>query len=113
MGTMFGGSMLSATDPIYMIQLLQILGEDYVVWDKATTIRFKKPANQTSFAIFEFSTEEIIQIKKNVNENNEIDLIKTLSIEGNENQVFAVVDKTIYISTKKYYVEKKKKLNRH
>ena len=42
MGTMFGGSMLSATDPIYMIQLLQILGDDYVVWDKSTNIRFKK-----------------------------------------------------------------------
>ena len=30
-GAIFGGSMFSATDPIYMIQLMQILGEDYVV----------------------------------------------------------------------------------
>jgi len=29
-GTIFGGSMLSATDPIYMIQLMNILGEDYI-----------------------------------------------------------------------------------
>ena len=42
-GSMFGGSLFSATDPIYMIQLVQILGNDYVVWDKATEIKFKKP----------------------------------------------------------------------
>jgi acyl-coenzyme A thioesterase PaaI-like protein len=112
MGTMFGGSMLSATDPIYMIQLLQILGDDYVVWDKSTNIRFKKPANKTSYAVFEFNPEEIIQIKKSVTQNNEIDLVKTLTIESEDKNVYAVVEKTIYISTKTFYKEKKKKLNR-
>ena len=33
--SIFGGSMFSAVDPIYMVQLLNILGEDYVVWDKS------------------------------------------------------------------------------
>jgi hypothetical protein len=113
MGTMFGGSMLSATDPIYMIQLLQILGDDYVVWDKATNIRFKKPANQHSYALFAFTSDEIIQIKEDVATKNEIDLLKTLTIESNSNQIFAVVEKTIYISTKSFYKAKNKKLNRH
>jgi hypothetical protein len=112
MGTMFGGSMLSATDPIYMIQLLQILGDDYVVWDKSTTIRFKKPANKHCYAIFEFTKQEIIQIKEDVAQNNEIDLVKNLHIQSSTDQVYAVVDKTIYISTKSYYKAKKKKLNR-
>lgn len=112
MGTMFGGSMLSATDPIYMIQLLQILGDDYVVWDKSTNIRFKKPANQHSYAIFEFTEQEIVQIKEDVAQNNEIDLVKNLYIQSSTNQIFAVVDKTIYISTKSHYKAKKKKLNR-
>ncbi|WP_430400348.1 DUF4442 domain-containing protein [Flavobacterium sp.] len=112
MGTMFGGSMLSATDPIYMIQLLQILGDDYVVWDKATNIRFKKPANQHCYAIFEFTEQEIIKIKEDVTKNNEIDIIKNLTIQGRNDQIFAIVDKTIYISTKSHYEAKKKKLNR-
>ena len=112
MGTMFGGSMLSATDPIYMIQLLDILGDDYVVWDKSTKIRFKRPANEHAYAIFEFSKDEVKQIKEDVAKNNEIDLVKTLQIESSNNQVFAVVEKTIYISTKPYYKAKKKKLNR-
>lgn len=112
MGTMFGGSMLSATDPIYMIQLLDILGDDYVVWDKATNIRFKKPANEHAFAVFEFSNEEIAQIRNEVAQKNEIDFVKSLQIESKNNHVFAVVEKTIYISTKDFYKAKKKKLIR-
>ena len=34
-GTIFGGSLYGAVDPVYMIQLMSILGRGYVVWDKA------------------------------------------------------------------------------
>ncbi len=40
-GSMYGGSMSSATDPIFMVQLINILGDDYVVWDKEATIKFQ------------------------------------------------------------------------
>jgi len=43
LGTMFGGSMFAATNPIYMIQLITILGDDYIVWDKSGNIQFKRP----------------------------------------------------------------------
>ena len=33
------GSLYAAVDPIYMIQLIYVLGEEYVVWDKAAEIR--------------------------------------------------------------------------
>ena len=42
-GTIFGGSLYGAVDPMYMILLIKILGPDYVVWDKAATIRFVSP----------------------------------------------------------------------
>ncbi|WP_221406657.1 DUF4442 domain-containing protein [Ekhidna lutea] len=44
-GTIFGGSLFSATDPIYMVQLIQLLGREYVVWDKSSMVKFKRPAN--------------------------------------------------------------------
>lgn len=31
------------TDPFYMPMLISNLGSDYVVWDKAAHIRFRKP----------------------------------------------------------------------
>jgi len=39
----FGGSIYGALDPIYMVQLINILGGKYVVWDKAATIKFIRP----------------------------------------------------------------------
>ncbi|MGZ5474020.1 MAG: DUF4442 domain-containing protein, partial [Thermoanaerobaculia bacterium] len=51
-GTIFGGSMYAAVDPMYMILLMHCLGRDYIVWDKAATIRFRKPGRTTIFATF-------------------------------------------------------------
>src|SRR5438445_9595789 len=42
-GTIYGGSMYGAVDPIYMIMLMSLLGRHYVVWDKAAAIRFPTP----------------------------------------------------------------------
>ena len=63
-GTIYGGSMYGAVDPLYMVMLIKILGSDYVVWDKAATIRFKRPGRETLFAEFNVTPEEIAEIKE-------------------------------------------------
>lgn len=109
-GSIFGGTLFSATDPIFMIQLMNILGTDYVVWDKAATIKFKRPAKETCYVDFVFTDDEIEIIKKDVAENKEIDLIKNIKLTNKENSiVFAEVLKTIYVADKEYYKEKRKK----
>lgn len=35
--------MFGAVDGIHMVMLIKLLGSDYVVWDKTSTIRFKQP----------------------------------------------------------------------
>lgn len=107
-GSIFGGSLFSATDPIYMIQLIQILGDDYVVWDKAATIKYKRPAKQAAYATFEFNSEEITELKRNVTKQGEIDLVKDLNITSKDGVIFAELSKTIYISTKAFYKAKLK-----
>lgn len=107
-GSIFGGSLFSATDPIYMIQLIQILGDEYVVWDKAATIKYKRPAKQAAYATFEFISEEITKLKNDVAEQGEIDLVKEVNITSKDEVVFAEVIKTIYVSSKAFYKEKLK-----
>ena len=34
-GTHFGGSLFAMTDPWFMVMMMNNLGPDYVVWDKA------------------------------------------------------------------------------
>ncbi|APG64334.1 DUF4442 domain-containing protein [Tenacibaculum todarodis] len=109
-GSIFGGSLFSATDPILMIQLMQILGDKYVVWDKSANIKFKRPAKENSYIDFNLSEDEITSIKNQVKEEKEIDLVKEILITNKEKTtVFAEVSKTIYIADKSYYKTKRKK----
>lgn len=109
-GTMFGGSMFSCTDPIAMIQLIFILGEEYVVWDKSAQIFFKRPATETVYTSFIFTEEDIQEIKQRVAENKEIDWNMTVELtDKDKSKTFAVVEKVIYVAEKSYYKEKRKK----
>lgn len=107
-GSIFGGSMLAATDPIYMIQLIQILGNTYVVWDKSVEARYKRPATSRIYGEFIFSAEEIAQIKKEVHLKKEIDITKTMSLFDAKQNIIATFKKTLYIADQHFYKEKVK-----
>jgi len=111
-GTMFGGSMFSATDPIYMVQLIQIIGTDYIVWDKSSVVKFKRPANSNAFITFEFSRDEIEDLKSKVSKEKEVDITKLVEIKNKEGKTFCEIEKVIYVAEKAFYKEKKsRKLN--
>jgi hypothetical protein len=108
-GTIYGGSLYSATDPIYMVQLINILGNDYVVWDKSSEIKYKRPTKKVAFATFEFTKQEIENIKERVRNEKEFDLIKNLQITGPNGEVFCELQKVLYVADKGFYKAKRKK----
>ena len=65
-GTLFGGSLYGAVDPLYMVMLMRLLGRDYVVWDKAATIRFRRPGRGTLHATFRIDEGELDAIREAV-----------------------------------------------
>ncbi len=99
-GTIFGGSMYGAVDPLYMVMLIKILGSDYEVWDKAATIRFKRPGRETLYAKFKISPQEISEIKDELKQNKSIERVYVIDLVNKAGKVHAVVEKTIYISSK-------------
>lgn len=99
-GTIFGGSMFAATDPILMVMLIKILGKDYVVWDKSTNIRFKRPGKETLFAKFLITPEEISEIKSQLEETKSIDKIYKIELKNKAGKVHCIVEKILYISKK-------------
>ena len=105
-GTIFGGSLFSATDPIFMVQLVQIIGSAYIVWDKSSVVKFKRPANQDVFASFAFEEEEVAEIKRQVASKGEVELVKPVQITNIEGTVFCQIDKTIYVADKQFYKNK-------
>ncbi|MCG8388517.1 MAG: DUF4442 domain-containing protein [Cytophagales bacterium] len=108
--SIFGGSMFSAVDPIPMVQLINLIGDDYVVWDKSAEIFFKRPAREDLYADFNYTFQEIEEIKDKVAKENEVEIIKTtlLKDKGNRN-TYCEVKKVLYIASKEFYKEKRKK----
>ncbi len=108
--SIFGGSMFSAVDPIPMVQLINLLGPDYVVWDKSAEIRFKRPAREHLYAEFHYSLEELEEIKTIVAQENELEIIKTTELTNQDGtKVFCQVHKTIYVADKVYFKQKRAK----
>ncbi|MBN3581723.1 YiiD C-terminal domain-containing protein [Algoriphagus aestuarii] len=67
-GTAFGGSLYAMCDPFFMFILMANLGSEYIVWDKYASIDFLKPGKGTVFATFSLSPEQLVDIKKKVDE---------------------------------------------
>ncbi|MBL1260155.1 MAG: DUF4442 domain-containing protein [Thiotrichaceae bacterium] len=96
-GTHFGGSMYAMTDPFYMMMLINILGPQYVVWDKAAKIEFKKPGKGTIRVRFELGEEEILAIKEKADDLGKYVFDKSVDIKNESDEVIATVVKTLYV----------------
>jgi acyl-coenzyme A thioesterase PaaI-like protein len=99
-GTIFGGSLYGAIDPIYMLMLIKILGPDYIVWDKAANIRFRKPGRGTLEARFLVTDEELATIHDLASRAKSIDRVYPVEFKDRDGQIVASIDKTIYIRRK-------------
>lgn len=107
-GVVFGGSIYGALDPIYMIQLIHVLGKNYVVWDKSANVKFIRPIKKTVYARFLITDELIAQIKEEVANDKKYDVILNVHFQDSDGKVYAEVEKTIYIADRKYYLENRK-----
>lgn len=101
LGTIYGGSMYGAIDPIYMLMLIKVLGRDYVVWDKAAKIRFRKPGKTTLYGDFRLDDDEIDEIRRLAQDAASVDRVYELELKDKNGVVHAVIEKTLYISKKK------------
>ena len=89
--------MYGAIDPIYMLMLIRILGRDYVVWDKAAKIRFRRPGKETLYADFKLAPEEIATIKELAETSKSVDRVYELELKDKSGKVHAQIEKTLYI----------------
>lgn len=96
-GTIFGGSMYAAVDPIYMVMLIENLGSGYEVWDKSATIRFRRPARETLFAGFALDEEELAAIRRAVDEEGRVDRTYGVELASSDGTVHAEVEKVIHV----------------
>jgi acyl-coenzyme A thioesterase PaaI-like protein len=99
-GTLFGGSMYGAVDPIYMVMLIQLLGPGYVVWDKAASIRFRRPGRTTLYARFVLHDAELDAIRAALEHQASVDRTYVVELVDGEGAVHAAVEKTVHVRRK-------------
>ena len=99
-GTHYGGSLYSMADPFFMLMLIENLGKDYIVWDKAASIRFKKPGRGTVSARFRLSDEQIDEIRQALTSQAKIERVFMVEIRDEAGVVVAEVEKLLHIRRK-------------
>lgn len=95
-GTLFGGSMYAATDPVYMTMFMRILGKRYLVWDKAASIRYKKPARADLFADFTITEEAIQSILADLEKETKVDRTFLVQLADANGVVHAEIEKVLH-----------------
>lgn len=99
-GTHYGGSLYSMADPFFMVMLIENLGKDYIVWDKAASIRFKKPGRGKMTASFRLSEERIQEIRDALQSQPKIERVFTVEVKNESGDVVAEVEKLLHIRKK-------------
>ncbi len=99
-GTIFGGSMYGAVDPVYMIMLIKRLGPGYVVWDKAARIRFLKPGRGALHATFRVDEAALAGIRDELTRVEKLERVFTVDLVDGAGVPHATVEKTLHVRRK-------------
>jgi len=100
-GTHYGGSLYSMVDPFYMLMLIENLGNQYIVWDKAATIRFRRPAKGTVRASFRLSGEQIDRLRQALTAQEKVEPTFLVEVKDEAGAVVAEVQKVLHVRKKR------------
>lgn len=100
-GTHFGGSLYAMTDPFFMLMLMERLGQDYIVWDKAASIHFKKPGKSRVHATFHLPEEKLNEIRAQAVTGEKVEPLFSVSVTDDSGTVIAEVEKKLYVRKKR------------
>ncbi|RAS25566.1 MULTISPECIES: DUF4442 domain-containing protein [unclassified Pseudomonas] len=99
-GTQFGGSLYSMVDPFYMLLLIEQLGREYIVWDKAASIDFIAPGKSTVYAEFYVDDALLDEIRRQTASGKKYLPRVQVDIRDEAGELVARVDKTLYVRLK-------------
>mgnify|MGYP002780030216 FL=1 len=100
-GTHFGGSLFSMTDPFWMLLVMNALGgRDYIVWDRAGEIRFRKPGRGTVHARFTLDEARLEEIRAATADGDKYQPWFETDVVDDDGEVVAQVRKQLHVRRK-------------
>lgn len=92
-----GGSIFAMTDPIYPAMLMTHLGNEYVVWDQAASVKFVRPGNGELIADFHLVPGDLADIVGRLETEARVLWDKDVLVKNAAGQLVARVKRTILI----------------
>jgi len=99
-GVHFGGSLYAMCDPWFMLILMRELPE-YIVWDKAASIKFVRPGRSKVTATFHIPKERVDEIRLAADQEEKVEPLFTVDVLDEKGEVVAHVEKLLYVRKKK------------
>ena len=99
-GTHFGGGLYAMVDPHLMLLLIQLLGRDYIVWDKSAAIEFIKASRKKVTAVIKIVDADLEAIRRHTNDGAKYFADFDVAIVDQDDDLVARVKKTIYVRRK-------------
>lgn len=96
-GVHFGGSIFAMTDPFHMLMMMHNLGRDFIVWDKAGSVRFLKPGRGTLQARFVLTQQMVDEAREAAADGARHEPTFGVDVTNREGEVVAKVEKTLHI----------------
>jgi len=99
-GTHYGGSLFSMTDPFYALMLTHRLGDRYLVWDQAASIDFVSPGRGTVTAVFSLNEPRVESIRDQASGGQKVLPQFDVEVKDQTGELVARVRKTLYVRLK-------------
>lgn len=100
-GTHFGGSLYGMTDPFFALLIVERLGREFVVWDKAAEIEFVAATREDVFADFAVDDALIQELVAAAADGSKVLRWLAVEVQTAAGQVVARVRKQIYVRRKR------------
>ncbi|HUF20838.1 MAG TPA: DUF4442 domain-containing protein [Burkholderiales bacterium] len=111
-GTIFGGAMYAATDPLYALLIKAGLGRGYIVWDKQASIRYRKPGKTTLYAECRVTDAELDELRQRLENEPSVDVTREIALVDAQGVVHSVIEKTVFVSKKDAYLRRLEETSR-
>ncbi len=96
-GAIFGGSIYAAIDPFYALMVAKNVGAEYVVWDRAASIRYRRPGRSKLHARFVLEDGEVEEILRGLRGRKSVDRVYTVELVDAEGEAHAIIEKVVYV----------------
>ena len=100
-GTIYGGSIYSAVDPIHAVMLAHALGpKDYVAWTKEAHIRFRRQGRTALSARFVLEESEVEEVRAELEHSGKMERWYPVELFDEQSDLCANCDILVHIHTR-------------